>query len=98
MTLTCLNKTEKPYKRKILKKAEKGDNQHRGKKINQDLETTRRSYATRRLKRLYFDWLAFLALNSTTLIIILLTIRYGCHKGEHGFSNGWLSFPVSTGW
>ena len=27
----------------------------------------------------------------------LLTIRHGCHNGEHGFSNGWLSFPVEPG-
>ena len=40
----------KALQKKILEKAEKGDNQHRGKKNNQDLETTRRSYATRRLK------------------------------------------------
>ena len=46
ITLTCLNKIEKPYN----EKAEKGDNQLADKKINQDLETTRRSYATRRLK------------------------------------------------
>ena len=42
----------KALQKKILEKAEKGDNQHRGKKNNQDLETTRRSYATRRLKML----------------------------------------------
>ena len=40
----------KALQKKILEKAEKGDNQHRGKKKLQDLETTRRSYATRRLK------------------------------------------------
>ena len=40
----------KALQKKNLEKAEKGDNQHRGKKNNQDLETTRRSYATRRLK------------------------------------------------
>ena len=40
----------KALQKKILEKAEKGDNQHRGKKNKQDLETTRRSYATHRLK------------------------------------------------
>ena len=53
ITLTCLNKIEKPYN----EKAEKGDNQYSGKtgiKNNQDLETTRRSYATRRLKMQFF--------------------------------------------
>ena len=50
ITLTCLNKIEKPFN----EKAEKDDNQmaqKRQKKTPQDLETTRRSYATRRLKR-----------------------------------------------
>ena len=49
MTLTCLNKTEKPYKRKFLKKLKRVTTNIEAKK-NQDLETTRRSYATRRLK------------------------------------------------
>ena len=41
MTITSLNKIKKPYN---LENAEKVDNQHqdRGKKNNQDLETTRR--------------------------------------------------------
>ena len=42
----------KALQKKILEKAAKGNNQHRekGAKKLQDLETTRRSYATRRLK------------------------------------------------
>ena len=50
MTLTWLNKTEKPYKRKFLKKLKRlttNIEKKRGKKNYQDLETTRRSYATR---------------------------------------------------
>ena len=54
MTLTCLNKTEKPYKRKFLKKLKRVTTNIEAKKNLQDLETTRRSYATRRLKMAHF--------------------------------------------
>ena len=54
--LTCLNKIEKPYN----EKAEKGDNQLADKKNNQDLETTRRSYATRRLKIMREEFITYM--------------------------------------
>ena len=52
----------KALQKNILEKAEKGDNQYSGKtgiKNNQDLETTRRSYATRRLKISEKYWIFF---------------------------------------
>ena len=51
MTLTCLKKTEKLYKRKFLKKLKRvTTNIEKEAKKLQDLETTHRSYATGHLK------------------------------------------------